>query len=105
MLVPMKRKLLLLLAAGCVMLMLVACAAKTPQEKLVEALNDAIERVDEATTRKKLDCTSQRLILDYKAIFKNMTPAEQNRVMNSKEVIELQNMFNKKFTDKLKVVR
>ena len=101
----MKRNLLTAAATLCVALMLVACAAKSPKEKVIDALNDAIERADEATTRKKLDCASQLLMMDLKNIFKGKTQLEQNQVMNSKEVLDLQTEFNKHVAEKRKVVR
>ncbi|MBQ4276804.1 MAG: hypothetical protein II750_01720 [Bacteroidaceae bacterium] len=101
----MKRNLLITISTLLVVLMLTACAEKKPKEQVIDAINSAIERVDEAKTRKKLDCASQMLMYDYKKIFKKMSQAEQMNIMNSSDVVKLQNEFNKRVAEKRKVVR
>ncbi len=101
----MRRTLLKAATAVVALLMLSACASKSPKEKMVDALKEAIERVDAATTRKKLDCASKMFTIEYKQIFKDVPQAEQVQVMNCKEVVDLQKVYNKKVMDKRKVVR
>ncbi len=101
----MRRIQLKMATAVFALFMVWACVSKSPKDKMVDALKETIERVDEATTRKKLDSASKLFTIEYKQIFKDVPQSEQVEVMNSQEVADLLVEYNKKVVAKRKVLR
>jgi len=82
-----------------------ACGPSTPQEKVIDSFNDAIERVDKAKTQQSLNAASQILIGDINKALKGLTAVDQNKVMTSREVAQVEAIYNRKITEKRKSVR
>jgi len=86
-------------------LMLTACGPSTPQEEVVQSFNDAIERVDNAKSQNSLKAASQILIGDINKSLKGLDPVQQNQIMTSKEVVQVEKVYNKKLLEKRKTLR
>ncbi|MCQ2111786.1 MAG: hypothetical protein MJY95_00395 [Bacteroidaceae bacterium] len=92
------------LCVAIVALMLTSCSS-TPTEKVVDSLNEAIERAEKAKSRKTLDASSKILLLDMQKAMAGLSYDEQQDILNSSEVSSLQGTFNKIVFEKRKVLK
>lgn len=92
------------LSVAIAALMLTSCSS-TPTEKVVDSLNEAIERAEKAKNRKTLDASSKILLMDIQKAMAGLPYDEQQDILNSSEVASLQGAFNKIVFEKRKVLK
>ncbi len=100
-----KTKHLIALCVISLTLMLVSCEQKTPQEKVINCFNNAIERVDRAKNLKTLNGASTILITDINKSLKGLAQSEKDNIMISPNVQQIEKTYNSKVIEKRKHVK